>query len=341
MSKRKLTRQQRWRIEKIQAERTKRASRHDVDDDAALGAGEYGPEREGRVIAHFGRSLDVAAGEDATHYRCHLRANLESLVTGDRVIWRLGEEGSGVVVARRERDNVLERPDARGQLKPVAANIDQILIVFAVEPAPHANLIDRYLVAAEATGIAPVLVLNKIDLLPEGGGDLKVLLERYAALGYPVVEASTQHEDGLEALHARLTDRTSVFVGQSGVGKSSLIDRLLPDEALRIGALSEDSRKGTHTTTTARLYRLPSADDAELIDSPGIREFGLGHLTEDEVTQGFIEFHDHLGHCRFRDCRHRQEPGCALLAAVERGEIDPTRFDSYRRILASLNDTSR
>ncbi|WP_136253078.1 small ribosomal subunit biogenesis GTPase RsgA [Onishia niordana] len=341
MSKRKLTRQQRWRIEKIQAERTKRASRNDVDDNAALGAGEYGPEREGRVIAHFGRSLAVAASEDGAQYRCHLRANLESLVTGDRVVWRLGEEGSGVVVARGERGNVLERPDARGQLKPVAANIDQILIVFAVEPAPHANLIDRYLVAAEATGIAPVLVLNKIDLLPDDGGELKVLLDRYAALGYPVVEATIQRPDGLEALHARLTDSTSVFVGQSGVGKSSLIDRLLPDEALRIGALSEDSRKGTHTTTTARLYRLPSADGGELIDSPGIREFGLGHLTEDEVTQGFIEFRDHLGHCRFRDCRHRHEPGCALLAAVERGEIDPRRFDSYRRILESLNNPSR
>jgi ribosome biogenesis GTPase len=340
MSKRKLTRQQRWRIEKIQAERTKRASRHDVDDDAALGAGEYGPEREGRVIAHFGRSLDVAASEDGTHTRCHLRANLESLVTGDRVIWRLGEEGSGVVVARRERENVLERPDARGLLKPVAANIDQILIAFAVEPAPHANLIDRYLVAAEATGITPVLVLNKIDLLPDDGGELKALLDRYEALGYPVVEATTQRQDGLDALHARLTERTSVFVGQSGVGKSSLIDRLLPDEALRIGALSEDSRKGTHTTTTARLYRLPSSvadDGGELIDSPGIREFGLGHLSEDEVTQGFIEFRDHLGHCRFRDCRHRQEPGCALLAAVERGDIDAARFDSYRRILASLS----
>ena len=339
MSKRKLTRQQRWRIEKIQAERTKRASRHDVDDDAALGAGEYGPEREGRVIAHFGRSLDVAASEDGTHTRCHLRANLESLVTGDRVVWRLGEEGSGVVVARGERGNVLERPDARGLLKPVAANIDQILIAFAVEPAPHANLIDRYLVAAEATGITPVLVLNKIDLLPDDGGELKALLDRYEALGYPVVEATTQRQDGLDALHARLTERTSVFVGQSGVGKSSLIDRLLPDEALRIGALSEDSRKGTHTTTPARLYRLPSpvADDGgELIDSPGIREFGLGHLSEDEVTQGFIEFRDHLGHCRFRDCRHRQEPGCALLAAVERGDIDAARFDSYRRILSSL-----
>ncbi len=130
-----------------------------------------------------------------------------------------------------------------------------------------------------------------------------------------------------------------MFVGQSGVGKSSLIDRLLPDESLRIGALSKDSRKGTHTTTTARLYRLPTADDAELIDSPGIREFGLVHLDERQVAEGFIEFRDFLGRCRFRDCSHRHEPGCALLEAVERGDIHSQRFASYRHIVDSLNET--
>ncbi|MGJ7458017.1 small ribosomal subunit biogenesis GTPase RsgA [Halomonas sp. RA08-2] len=341
MSKRKLNRQQRWRIEKIQAERAARATRLDEKDGEKLAAGEYGPEQPGRVVAHFGRTLDVRPEDGDEAVRCHLRANLEGLVTGDRVIWRGRQDAEGaivegVVVARGERDSVLERPDARGQLKPVAANIDQILIVFAVEPEPHPNLIDRYLVAAEATGIAPVLVLNKIDLLPEGGGELLALLQRYEALGYPVVTTTTEREDGLDALHARLAERTSVFVGQSGVGKSSLIGRLLPDEELRIGALSKDSRKGTHTTTTARLYTLPSAEGAELIDSPGIREFGLGHLDEQQVAEGFIEFRDLLGHCRFRDCRHRQEPGCALLEALERGKVHPERFASYRRILDSL-----
>ncbi|APE30050.1 ribosome biogenesis GTPase RsgA [Halomonas aestuarii] len=347
MSKRKLSRQQRWRVEKVQAERARRADRRDSRDSEKLAAGEYGPEQNGRVIAHFGRTLDVRPEGSGDAVRCHLRANLEGLVTGDRVIWRAAHDArDGVVVARGERDSVLERPDARGQLKPVAANIDQILIVFAVEPAPHANLIDRYLVAAEATGIAPVLVLNKIDLLPEHGGELRALLARYEALGYPVVTTTTERDGGLSALHARLAGRTSVFVGQSGVGKSSLIDRLLPDEELRIGALSKDSRKGTHTTTTARLYALPDPDDGghpgvaggELIDSPGIREFGLTHLDEQEVTDGFIEFREFLGRCRFRDCRHRQEPGCALRAAVERGDIHPERFASYRRILDSLED---
>lgn len=344
MSKRKLSRQQRWRIEKIQAERADRATRRDAQDDQKLAAGEYGPERPGRVIAHFGRTLEVQPEPEGAPIRCHLRANLDGLVTGDRVIWRGAQDAAGhivegVVVARSERHSVLERPDARGQLKPVAANIDQILIVFAVEPAPFANLIDRYLVAAEATGIAPVLVLNKTDLLPEDGGELMTLLERYRALGYPVVATTTAHDAGLDALHERLAGRTSVFVGQSGVGKSSLIDRLLPDEALRIGALSKDSRKGTHTTTTARLYRLPAASGGELIDSPGIREFGLIHLDESQVAEGFIEFRDHLGRCRFRDCRHRQEPGCALLEAVDSGAIHPERFASYRRIVDSLEES--
>lgn len=344
MSKRKLSRQQRWRIEKIQAERERRAGQRDSQDSQKLAAGEYGPEQPGRVIAHYGRTLDVQGAGDVATVRCHLRANLEGLVTGDRVIWRAtydaeGNAVEGVVVARSERQNVLERPDPRGQLKPVAANIDQILIVFAVEPAPHPNLIDRYLVAAEATGIAPVLVLNKIDLLPGDGGELRALLARYETLGYPVVATTTARDDGLDALLERLDGRTSVFVGQSGVGKSSLIDRLLPDETLRIGDLSKDSRKGTHTTTTARLYRLPAADDAELIDSPGIREFGLVHLDEQQVAEGFIEFRDLLGRCRFRDCRHRQEPGCALLEAVERGDVHPQRFASYRHIVDSLNET--
>ncbi len=348
MSKRKLSRQQRWRIEKIQAERARRAEKRGDQDTEKLAAGEYGPERQGRVTAHFGRSLEVAPAVGGEPVRCHLRANLEGLVTGDRVIWRAGQDGSGVVVARGVRDSVLERPDARGQLKPVAANIDQILIVFAVEPEPHANLIDRYLVAAEATGIAPVLVLNKIDLLPTQGGPLRALLARYEALGYPVVTTTTARADGLDALHARLAGRTSVFVGQSGVGKSSLIDRLLPDAQLRIGALSEDSRKGRHTTTTARLYVLPRpaagafqepAADGALIDSPGIREFGLIHLDEGQVAEGFIEFRDLLGHCRFRDCRHRQEPGCALIEAVDEGRIHADRFASYRRIVDSLDET--
>ncbi|MCX2524696.1 small ribosomal subunit biogenesis GTPase RsgA [Larsenimonas rhizosphaerae] len=333
MSRRKLSRQQQWRIDKIQAEKTKRAERKETHSAEKEARGEYGPEQTGRVIAHFGRTLDIA--DDAHRlFHCHQRANLDSLVTGDRVIFRAGDDATGVIEARLERDSTLERPDARGNLRPVAANVDRILIVFAVEPAPHPNLIDRYLVACEATGITPVLLLNKTDLLPEDGGELRRWLAEYEQLGYDVVPASIKEEHGLDVLTRQVHEFTTVFVGQSGVGKSSLIGALLPEEDLRVGALSEQQRKGTHTTTTARLYRFPAG--GELIDSPGIREFGLMHLTERQVADGFIEFRPFLGTCRFRDCRHRSEPGCALLDAVEQGHISASRFASYRHIIASL-----
>ncbi|MCM2972863.1 small ribosomal subunit biogenesis GTPase RsgA [Larsenimonas suaedae] len=334
MSRRKLSRQQQWRIDKIQAEKAKRAARKDEKASAEDDAGRLGPEREGRIIAHFGRTLEVADNDHGLH-QCHQRANIAQLVTGDRVIFRPGIEDNGVIETRLERTSTLERPDARGQLKPVAANVDRILIVFAAEPEPYPNLIDRYLVACEATGIQPVLVLNKTDLLPDDGGELMRWLTRYEALGYEILPASVKREHGLDALTETLDGLTTVFVGQSGVGKSSLIDALLPDELLRIGALSEDTRKGKHTTTTARLYRFQ--DGGELIDSPGIREFGLTHLSAQDITDGFVEFRPFASQCKFRDCHHEEEPGCALKAAVERGDIHPERFTSYQQIKASLD----
>lgn len=340
MSKRKLSRQQRWRIEKVQAERAERATRHDVQEEVLLAAGDYGAEQPGRVMAHFGRTLDVRSDVDGESVRCHLRANLEGLVTGDRVVWRgrTDAEGhivEGVVVARGERESVLERPDARHQLKPVAANIDQILIVFAVEPEPHANLIDRYLVAAEHAGIRPLLLLNKFDLIDEQNAPaLNAMLAVYRQLGYPVLEVSAHHGNGMEQLQQQLDGRISVFVGQSGVGKSSLVNSLLPEVETRVGPLSELSGQGTHTTTTARLFHFPGG--GELIDSPGIREFGLGHVSRSDVEAGFIEFNDLIGTCRFRDCKHDREPGCALLKALEDGRVQQQRMNSYRSIIASL-----
>jgi ribosome biogenesis GTPase len=336
MSKRKLSRQQAWRIEKIQEERTKRAARRDNDAQEALTGGELGPEQEGLVVAHYGTQVAVESTSGQSQ-RCHLRANLEGLVTGDRVVWCEGDP-MGVVVAQRERHSVLSRPDPYGKLKPVAANIDQILLVIAPFPEPHANLIDRYLVAAEVVGIEPVILLNKMDLLaadPTRQTTLNDLLAIYPTLGYQVLRTSIM-DSGLEELHSALHARTSVFVGQSGVGKSSLVNVLLPEADIRVGALSENTQKGTHTTTTAQLWHLTCG--GTLIDSPGIREFGLWHMSKEQVELGFREFRPLLGMCKFRDCHHEHEPGCAILDAVESGVISASRLDSYRRIVASLEE---
>ncbi|EPA95763.1 MULTISPECIES: small ribosomal subunit biogenesis GTPase RsgA [Pseudomonas] len=338
MAKRQLNRRQNWRIEKIQGERAARAAKRESSAVEALEGGDLGPEQHGLVIAHFGVQVEVEARNGALAgqvFRCHLRANLPALVTGDQVVWRAGNQGIGVIVAQLPRNTELCRPDSRGQLKPVAANVDMIVIVFAPLPEPHANLIDRYLVAAEHAGIKPLLLLNKFDLIDEHNAPaLNALLAVYRTLGYPVLEVSAHHGDGMEQLQKQLDGRISVFVGQSGVGKSSLVNSLLPEVETRVGPLSELSGQGTHTTTTARLFHFPGG--GELIDSPGIREFGLGHVSRADVEAGFIEFNDLLGTCRFRDCKHDREPGCALLKALEDGRVQQQRMNSYRSIIASL-----
>ena len=334
MAKRQLTRRQQWRIEKIQEERAARSAKRESRAVEELQGGDLGPEQPGQVIAHFGVTVEVEDSEGRT-FRCYRRANLPALVTGDQVVWRSGADDQGVIVAVLPRRSELCRPDMRGLLKPVAANVDQLVIVFAPLPEPHGNLIDRYLIAAEHASIEPLLLLNKADLVDEqNAGTLDPLLETYRELGYSLLEVSAFRGLGLDELRGYLDGRVSVFVGQSGVGKSSLVNGLLPDADTRVGALSEATGKGTHTTTTARLFHFPSGGD--LIDSPGIREFGLVHVTREDVEDGFIEMRALFGTCRFRDCRHDREPGCALLKALEDGRIRPQRMESYRHILATL-----
>ncbi len=338
MSKRKLTRRQSWRIQKIQDERKARARKRENQIEQELQNDDLGPEQPGLIIAHYGSQLDIEPlGKPGETFRCHLRANLPPLVTGDRIVWRAGTKGLGVVVALDERESLLSRPDMHGQLKPVAANIDYIVLVIAPAPIPHANLIDRYLVAAETVGIEPVILLNKTDLLNDSviRQTIDDMMARYQQIGYRVLRASTRSEDGLVTLKDLLNEHTSVFVGQSGVGKSSLVNVLLPGVDTQVGALSEATGKGTHTTTAAKLFHFPAG--GMLIDSPGIREFGLWHMEPHQVLEGFKDFRPYLGYCKFRDCNHDKEPGCALLEALDKGEIQAERFASYKHILNSLD----
>jgi ribosome biogenesis GTPase len=244
---------------------------------------------------------------------------------------------SGIVEAVHPRQSVLTRPDFYDGIKPVAANIDQIVIVSAVLPEFSTNLVDRYLVAAEHVEIQPLLVLNKIDLLDDISREkLEKQLDIYRNLGYPLLTVSCETEHGLDELQAKLKDKISVFVGQSGVGKSSLINALDPHAKALTGEISDQSGLGQHTTTTARLYHF--ANGGMLIDSPGIREFSLWHLENDRVTWCFKEFRDYLGGCKFRDCKHGTDPGCLIRAAVEEGKIAVERYQNYHRILESMQD---
>lgn len=340
MSKRKLSRRQAWRVEKIQQEKASRAKRKEEAISDQLNAGELGVETHGLVIAHFGSQVEVE-DDQRNKYRCFLRANLGSLVTGDRVVFRPGQETNGlqtgVVETVLERESELSRPNPYNEIKPVAANIDFIVLVIAPEPQIHPNLIDRYLVAAENCQIEPIILLNKTDLIvPEIAPYFDDILATYEQLGYQSLKVCSKDADSLTELKSFLNGRVSVFVGQSGVGKSSLIGTLLPGEELKVGALSENTRKGKHTTTTARLYHFPSGGD--LIDSPGIREFGLWHMSPEEVFYGFRELRDLGGLCRFRDCQHESEPGCAILQALEDETLSWERFISYKRIVSTLTE---
>ncbi|ASK35441.1 small ribosomal subunit biogenesis GTPase RsgA [Alloalcanivorax mobilis] len=338
MAKRKLNRQQRWRIEKIQEERRQRAQRKVERDHPVASA--LGDEQTGVVVAHFGQQVLVEA-DAGERRRCHFRATLEQLVVGDRVIWQAPRsEGDGVVTALSPRVTVLKRPDNYGNLKPVAANVARLLVVFAPRPTPSTALLDRYLVAAELSGIEALLVLNKADLMDDDNRDLLARIDTlYRDLGYPVIHASARDGQGLDQLNQALAGHTCVFVGQSGVGKSSLINAVLPEAELDVGALSEVSGLGQHTTTTARLFHLPGGGD--LIDSPGIREFGLWHISEEELLHGYRELSELAGHCRFRNCTHRHEPGCALREAAESGQVSAERLANFFQIADTLDEEGR
>lgn len=304
---------------------------------------DLGAAQSGVIVSRFGQHADVECLQGDIH-RCNLRRSISSLVCGDKVLWRLGKETqhsiTGVIEAVHDRESVLSRPDVYDGLKPIAANISQILIVSSVLPVFNSDIIDRYLVAAEQTGITPVIVLNKTDLLTSISqteqDEISEQLNIYRNIGYQVLYASSQSLDGISELRTQLAQHTSIFVGQSGVGKSTLVNALMPDLGVLTQEVSNNSGLGQHTTTVARLYHF--IDGGDLIDSPGIREFGLWHLTPEQVYHGFIEFEPYLGLCKFRDCKHQSDPGCSLISAGEEQKISPKRLASFQRILGSLDE---
>ena len=336
MSKRKLSRQQQFRIDRIQKERVARARKKDQRIDQLLANEQLGEPLSGTVIAHYGAQIEVEQA-NGTSVRCHVRSNLPAIVTGDQVIWHEDRQGGGVIAALQERHSILSRPDMRGSLRPVAANVDRIIIVVSPTPRTPVNLIDRYLVATAHDHIKPVILLNKLDQLSQAPGFAEELVE-YEALGYQVERASAKQEEGLRSIAALVASGTSVFVGQSGVGKSSIIQRLLPEQTIKVGEISDATGKGRHTTTTARLYHIPTG--GQLIDSPGIREFGLWHTSAEDLARGFPEISAQAEQCKFRDCSHTHEPGCSVLAAVNNGKILARRLQSFHTIRNSVDEVT-
>ncbi len=286
---------------------------------------------EGRVIAAHGRQYVVELA-DGTLLPCFPRGKKSEIACGDRVDIMRTSDDQGVVEAIQPRVSLLYRSNEIRQ-KLIAANVNQLVIVVATEPAFSDELVARALLAAESEEIAPLIVLNKCDLadkLPAARQRLATL----AGLGYPILELSALNH--AEDLRPWLAGKTSVLVGQSGMGKSTLVNALIPEANAATREISQALDSGKHTTTHATLYHLDGNSD--LIDSPGLQEFGLGHLDRQEIEIAFREFRPYLGQCRFRDCRHDREPGCALRAAVEAGTIDPGRFASYHRIVGNRRD---
>jgi ribosome biogenesis GTPase len=229
------------------------------------------------------------------------------------------------------RHSFLARGDGHGKTKPIAANIDTLLIVMSPPPIFSEYLIDRYLVAAELLKIQPVLVLNKADLLDEQSRiEAMRRLQAYQNIPYPVVLSSVFIPDGLQALAQQIKAKTAVLVGPSGVGKSSIISALGGNAAIPVGEVSSKGT-GKHTTTATRLYHLP--EGGQLIDSPGVREFTLWAIAQKDVLKGFKEFQPFLGGCKFRDCQHVVEPDCSVQAALASGKISPERHESYQKLM--------
>lgn len=289
--------------------------------------------REGLVVAHLGQGIAVESEQRI--YLCQTRRKLDVVAVGDNVLWLLAGADQGRIEEILPRRSVLLRPARGEKARPVAANIDTVFVVFAVEPSCDFLLLDQYLAVCENSNINVALVLNKTDL-PQSEA-IEVELQIYQSLGYALhrVSAISAKQLGLQSLKAILKNQVSIFTGQSGVGKSSLTNAIIPDKSLKTNTISATTKHGRHTTTAATLYHLPEGGD--LIDSPGVAIFGLADLTVQQLAYGYREFQTLMDRCRFNDCRHWHDKDCAIRAAAEQGDIAMSRYQRFLKLREKLS----
>ncbi len=284
---------------------------------------------DAQIIGAFGRQY-LAETSDGHILTCLTRGKKSEAACGDWVKLQLTAEDQGVIESISPRSALLFRSDAYKQ-KLIAANVNQLILVVAPEPTFSDELLSRSLIAAHQQNLDTLIVLNKCDL-KEKLDTARKQLATFRNIGYPVLELTATSD--ASPLLPWLTGKTSILIGQSGMGKSTLINKLIPEAQVRTREISTALNTGKHTTTHARLYHLNS--DTHLIDCPGLQMFGLYHLNTSEVEQGFREFAPYLGHCRFNNCRHLHEPDCAVRQAVESGKIDPRRLALFQQICNEL-----
>ena len=335
MAKRKLSKQQQRRI----ASKQKSKIDGDLQQDSNLQLDESSTQTA-RVISHHGRQL-FAETESLEKIKCKIRQNLGDIACGDFIVIQQAHDATGeaqnVVVAVKERSNLLVKTGFAGAIKPVAANIGQLVIVTALRPKPNPYLIDRYLTAAENLPTKALIVINKIDLADhETKRIVDDLTELYQGIGYRVIASSMKQDTGLDELSEALGNTTSILVGLSGVGKSSIVKAILPKEEIKIGKTSASTGEGKHTTTVSALYHLK--DNGIIIDSPGVRDFTPINNSIDEISNGFIDVRQFIGTCKFTNCSHHNEPGCALKQAVTDNHLSEQRFSNYLRLIKEFNE---
>lgn len=359
MAKRRLTRQQQRRINNQQQDRLKQ-------DQYPLGETNTDDTRSttARVISHHGREL-FAETDDGKRVKCKIRQNLGEIACGDYVVIQQAnpshtsisdpidnhannstshndvshnDDSHNVVVAIKERTNLLQKTGFAGATKPVAANIGQIVIVTSASPLPNPYLVDRYLTAAENLPAKAVIIINKSDLITHDNRQMITdIMTRYEKIGYTVLTSSVKQKKGIADILSALSNTTSILVGLSGVGKSSIVKALLPKETIKIGDTSQATGEGKHTTTVSALYHLEN--NGIIIDSPGVRDFTPINNSVHEITHGFIDIRKFNGTCKFSNCSHHNEPGCALRNAVDQGVLDEQRFRNYLRLVQEFSNS--